>query len=354
MARNWRQLTLTLQAYAGKGRKKGFYRARKPAARNWSGYDQAQIHEICDVLESIRVGVDGVCSDLAPYLNRSRGPGRPREAGVDGVADLAKAVLVQQYMELSNRRLEGCLRMFWEKLGMVGLPGYKDVERAYGDPDVTVLLLGFFDMTVRAVRDEKEFGVDATGLSTSIKDNWERYLVGQRRYAVFEKLVCVVGARYGVVSAFRVLESMHGHESPQFKPLVEEVAKRHDRVVLVSGDSGFFSRENCDVVESVGGVPRLYPKRNTSLKRLGSRAFQEMLLSFIDDAQSWLEEYHKRYVCESAFSSLKRRCLVPLRREIDARRKLEVVARICVYNLIRLSYARWTMGLRTAFQRTTR
>ena len=86
----------------------------------------------------------------------------------------------------------GSLRLFSEKLGLFSIPSYKDVERAYGDPDVTVILLGFFDLTVSAVKSVRDFAIDGTGLSTSIKDNWERYLFSkgraqrtQRRYAVF-------------------------------------------------------------------------------------------------------------------------------------------------------------------------
>ena len=297
------------------------------------------------MLESVGIGVDTVCKDLAQYLQRSRGRGRP---GKDPCG-LAKAVLVQQYVEMANRPLAGALSLYCEKLGLAWQPGYKDVERAYQSPDVTVILLGLLELSVKAVRDERVFAVDGTGLSTSIKDNWERYLLGQRRYGVFEKLVCVVGQRYGVISAFRVLESMHGHESPVLRPLVEEVVKRHGGVGMVCGDSAFFSRENCSLVGGLGGVPRFYPKKNASLKSLGCREYQDMLLSFIGDAQVWLEEYHQRYVCESAFSSLKRRCLLPLRRRVVGRRKLEVLARVVVYNLVRLSYSRWTKDLDTSF-----
>jgi len=77
-----------------------------------------------------------------------------------------------------------------------------------------------------------------------------------------------------------------------------------------------------------------------------------MLLAFINDPQGWLEEYYQRYVAESTFSSLKRRCLSPLRREIGSRRKQEVLARVIVYNLIRLSYARWIQGLKTPLQQS--
>lgn len=65
------------------------------------------------------------------------------------------------------------------------------MERAYGDLEVTVVLLGVFDLTVEAVAGERDFAVDGTGLSTPIKDNWENYLVGKRKYAVFEKPVCM-------------------------------------------------------------------------------------------------------------------------------------------------------------------
>ena len=205
----WKQLTLTLKEYTVEARKRGFYRAKKTHPRCWWRYDGAQAHEACDVLDSIGAGVDGVWRDLGPYMARSRGRGRPGK----NPCDLAKAVLLQQYVEVSNRPLAGALSLYREKLGVKGRLSYKDVERAYGNPDVAVLILGLFELSVRAVRDESEFSVDGTGLSTSMKDNWESYLYSrqgnQRRYSVFEKIVCVVGQRYGLVSAFRVLESMH-------------------------------------------------------------------------------------------------------------------------------------------------
>jgi len=349
----WRQLTLTLHTYTVRARKKGFYHKKKTYHRSWWRYDGAQTHEVCDVLESIDMGVDMAYRDLVQSLQRPGG--RPRGAGRPGKdpSDLAKAVLIQQYVETANRPLEGALSLYREKLGLGSGLGYKDLERAYSNPDVTVILLGLFELSVKAVRDEREFAVDGTGLSTSIKDNWQRYLSRQgeeRRYAIFEKIVCVVGRRYGLISAYKLLESMHGHESPAFRPLVEQVVQRHGGLDSMSGDSAYFSRENCSLVGGFGGVPRFYPKKNASLRSEGSWDYQDMLLSFIDDPQKWLGEYFKKAACEWTFSSLKRRCLSPLRRKTASRRKLEVLARICVYNLIRLSYARWMKDLQTGFK----
>ena len=82
LGNRWRQLTLSLKDYTVKGREKGFYEKKKPVQRDWWAYDQAQIHDACDVLDSIRIGVDQVCLDLGAYLGRGRGRGRPRRHGV--------------------------------------------------------------------------------------------------------------------------------------------------------------------------------------------------------------------------------------------------------------------------------
>lgn len=96
LGHRWRQLTLTLREHTVEGRKKGFYRKKSSRPVDWWGYDQAQMHEACDVLESIQVGVDQVSLDLGKYLargSRGRGPGRPRRSDA---GDLAKALLLQQ------------------------------------------------------------------------------------------------------------------------------------------------------------------------------------------------------------------------------------------------------------------
>ncbi len=150
-----------------------------------------------------------------------------------------------------------------------------------------------------------------------------------------------------MLSRFRVLDSMHGHESPALNPLLEELAGRHNAVDTVCGDGAYLSRDNYTQVAALGGVPRFYPRKDSTLNSKGSKPYQDMLLSFIQDPQAWLEEYHKRCMSETVFSSLKRRFHTPLRRKIKTRRKLEIITRICVYNLTQLSYATWTKNLQT-------
>ncbi|MBU4341197.1 MAG: hypothetical protein KJ928_01205, partial [Candidatus Altiarchaeota archaeon] len=56
------------------------------------------------------------------------------------------------------------------------------------------------------------------------------------------------------------------------------------------------------------------------------------------EPQEWLRDYHTRSISESVFSAFKRDFPIPLRRRIKQRRKQEVFARVCDYNLKRLCY----------------
>ncbi|MCS4542100.1 MAG: hypothetical protein HY929_07275 [Euryarchaeota archaeon] len=41
---------------------------------------------------------------------------------------------------------------------------------------------------------------------------------------------------------------------------------------MVAADSAFLSRHNCNLVASLGAVPRIYPKQGITLKKKGSKA----------------------------------------------------------------------------------
>ena len=106
----------------------------------------------------------------------------------------------------------------------------------------------------------------------------------------------------------------------------------------MAGDSAFLSRRNCDLVAGVGGVARFYPKRGSTLRQKGSKAWRKMLEDLMADPQKWLEEYHRRSNVEGCFSTLKRDNPLPLRKVLDARRQQEAFSRACNLNLKRLCY----------------
>jgi len=269
---------------------------------------------------------------------RKKGPGRPP----NHPADLAKALLMQQYFCVSNRASEGLVKLFKEKTRIKNTFSYKTIERAYEDPLVTLILREVFDLTQEPVKEKEHvFSPDGTGLSMSMKQNWEndRSKGGEKKG--YEKIITMVGSTYKLFSAFELTVNPEDNESPYFEPLLSGTAACYERIDFVSADSAYLSRNNCDLIADVGAVPRIYPKKGITLKRKGSKAWAKMLLSFIDDPQKWLSEYHSRSISETAFSVFKRDFPIPLRRRIKQRRKLEAFTRVCDYNLKRLCYLRY-------------
>lgn len=315
------------------------YIPREEKHIDWSKYDQAQINEMNDMLILIRNAVDeAALRQNVDEKYRKKGPGRPS----NHPTDLAKAVLMQQYFCVSNRIAAGLVKLFREKLRLKDTFSYKSIERAYEEPLVTLLLKEIFRLTQEPVREkERVFSPDGTGVSTSTKQNWENDRRKGAQKKGYEKMIAMVGCTYKVFSAFEQTASPEDHESPYFGPLLAETNASYEQIDVVPGDSAYLSRQNCDFVARAGGVPRFYPKKGSTLKRRGSRAWAEMLFGFVHNTQSWLREYHPRSVSESAFSVFKRDFPVPIRKRLRLRRKQEIFARVCDYNLKRLCYLRY-------------
>ncbi|KXB03098.1 hypothetical protein AKJ47_02845 [candidate division MSBL1 archaeon SCGC-AAA261G05] len=309
---------------------------------DWSKYDKAQVNELRDMILFIKDVVDKAVVrlglDEAEEGSRGRPPYPPE--------DLAKGILIQQYFGVSNRVAEGFVDLFKEKLGIEESFSYKTLERAYDYPHVAMILMEVFKMTQDPVKDkETKFSPDGTGIPNSIKGNWEKDSKSDEDGEGFTKMIAMLGTTSQLISAVRFPDNPYAHESPYFEPLLEETAETYSAVDRVSGDAAYLSRGNCDLVESVGGIPRFYLKKGITLKREGSWAWTEMLLNFMEDPQQWLREYHSRSNVESGFSTFKRDFLAPLRKCIHRRRKAEAFARVCDYNLKRVSRLHHQEGL---------
>jgi len=216
---------------------------------------------------------------------------------------------------------------------------YKTIERAYNDIEVRQILEEVFELTNMPIRDlEHEFGPDATGLSTSSKQNYEIDRAKDQTNKGYEKMLVMVGLKYKIISSFRYANKPTDHESPYFKTMLKETAVRYGRLDLVAGDAAYLSRHNCDLVVALGGVPRFYPKKGTTLRQRGSVAWRKMLEELLADPQKWLEDYHKRSNVEGCFSTFKRDNPLPLRKKLDERKEQEAFTRACNLNIKRLCY----------------
>ncbi len=345
------------------------YVAKEEKTRDWSRYDKAQIHEINDMLLMIADFVDGAVKRLKIEKNPEKGPGRPSYPP----GDVAKAILMQQYLGVANRGTEGLVILFKEKMRLCTTFSYKTIERSYGDPFVTIILNEVFKMTQEPVSNkEHTFAIDGTCLPTSIKQNWEtdkpeksvekddkmnedtkkvnsnkdiKEEENKEKSKGYQKMITFVGTTYKMITAVTFPENPDANESPYFVPMLRLTHENYKDIDLVAGDAAYIARINCTAVADLGAIPRIYPKQGLTLKMKGSSAWTKMLFTLINDPQTWLEEYHCRSICETVNSTFKRDFPIPLRKKLDDRKKQEVFTRVCDYDLKRLCHLRYLENL---------
>ncbi len=346
------------------------YIEKEEKSRDWSKYDKAQIHEINDMLLIIADFVDEAVKRLKIEKYPEKGPGRPSYPP----GDIAKAILMQQYLGMANRGTEGLVILFKEKMRLSTTFSYKTIERSYGDPFVTLILNEVFKMTQEPISDkEHSFAIDGTCLPTSIKQNWETdkpeksgtkdnkmnevpNKVDSNKDAKegnkkeekskgYQKMITFVGTTYKMITAVTFPENPDANESPYFVPMLRMTHENYKDIDLVAGDAAYIARMNCTAVADLGAIPRIYPKQGLTLKMKGSSAWTKMLFMLINDPQTWLEEYHCRSICETVNSTFKRDFPAPLRKKLDDRKKQEAFTRVCDYDLKRLCYLRYLENL---------
>jgi len=306
------------------------YEPKEKREIDFNRYTVAQVNEINNVLLLIRRIVD----DAYHAVPENAGEGRPPKSA----CDKAKAVMMQQFFQCSNRVAEGFVELFREKLGIKERLTYKDIERSYENPDVALILHVAHQLSNEPVASkEKNFSIDGTGLPESSKQNYANDRKNGVAMKGYEKLIAIFGNRYKLIGACGIADA-HDNESPYLRPLLDELMEIYEELNLLQGDSAYLSRDNCDAIVQYGGTPRIYPKSNTVVNQRGSKAWTQMMLAFITDPQKWLQEYHPRSISESGNSVIKRRFPRNLLKRDYTRRKCEAFSRACVYNIRQLSY----------------
>lgn len=303
----------------------------------WSSYDLAQTNEIADYLILVRDIVDEIRREIGDIDQGHEGQ-QPTSC-----FDLAKAILVQQYFETSNRVTAGVLRVL--NLNLQGPVSYKALERAYENPNVLLVMRLLFEKTQEPVRHlEKDFTGDGTGVPSSIKQNYESDKGDVKKVALYDMMIGVMGTTYGFISAVEVVKGPVD-ENPFIKPLLEETRERYDRIDSFSYDAAGYAYNTIQYISRIGAVPYIFPHVNASLNSCGCLAKKKMLLAFIEETQQWMQMYHKRSLNESRHSADKRVFTRPTLRRIDCRRLFEGYTRACRYNLRRLVYVHYLNGL---------
>lgn len=311
------------------------YVSRVEKEIDWPAYNAAQMNELRFFVKQTRELVDKAAL-LLPEKTRSEGR-PPKEA-----ANVAKAVLLMEFLKVSERAASSWTWVFAEKLGITQELSPRSIGRGFENPDVIFILERVFECTAESfAKAESDAAIDATGVPESIKQNYESTKSGDIVKAEgFFKLSIAVGTECHGISAFAL--SRHRADSPFFQRLLEDTKSVWPNVLNASADAGYLSRPNCQTAADLGITPYIFPKTGVTLKQLGYPAWKAMLLSLTSDTQAWLHAYHLRSNVETVNSCLARRfgklsCIKDLCKEN------EEITRLTLHNLRQMNTA-WFEG----------
>lgn len=332
------------------------YDGRPPKrSLDWASYNEAQLHEMSDMLNLIRRFVN-LASSRMP--ERSRTGRRRRGRPPFPAGDVAKALLLQSYFGVSDRVAAGLVYLFREKLGIANEFSYKTIERGYDPGHVSEILREVFRITNEyGNANETTYSVDGTGNPTSTKVNYESVRSEQRRKkeeddsspsstgwpssstrSDFQYTVESVGVHTKLVAGFETTSDHSVGELSMFPSVLSQTRINCPRMDAVLGDALHATRDNCSLVAQYRARPYFFPRVNATFDSHGVPSWNNMHHGFVEDPQGWLREYHMRSISETVNSVDKTRFPWKIRRRLPWRRDSAMSVRVYVNNVRRCVY----------------
>ena len=306
---------------------------KKPTYRQqWPAYNAAQRAE----KRLFQVLLADLCRSVPDPPRKPTGrPPIPR-------GDALFAAVFKVYSTVSGRRFSTDLSEA-ERAGHVAqAPHYNSVFRVLEDEATTTELQALIATSSRPLRAvETDFAVDSSGFGTSRFSRWFDAKYGvERSKAEYVKTHVCVGVRTQVVTAVEVSDR---HDSQPFPDLIRATAGRF-RVGDVTADKAYLSRENLELVESLGGSPLVPFKSNNRADKNGA-TWERLFHYFHLHRAEFLPRYHQRSNVESAFSMMKRKFGDSVRSKTEVACRNEVLAKVLCHNLVVVVHEMHELGI---------
>jgi transposase len=306
--------------------------------QNWPAYNRAQMTE----KRRFQALLHELCSGV-PERSRERKGRLPTP-----MADVIFSVVFKVYSTLSSRRFACDLDDAHER-GYLTKPMHPNkVNTRMEDASLAPILKDLIarsSLPLRAV--ETSFAPDSSGFSTSRFVRWydEKYGV-ERSGHDWVKCHLMCGVKTNIVTAVEIGDRNAG-DCPQFKPLLEATAKNFT-IKEVPADKAYLSRENLELVDSLGGTAYI-PFKATNIPGEAGSLWEKMYHFFNFRREEFLQHYHKRSNVESTFSMVKAKFGDHVRSRIDAAMVNEVLCKILCHNICCLIQAQCELGIEPVF-----
>lgn len=320
---------------------------RKTYSQDWKTYEQACAQEKLMFLRLLKDAVD--------YMNIGYnwvGNGRPPAY----FGDIVKCICIKAYHNLSSWRSPSELKIA-KAMGIIdNVPKRSTLLKYMQDERITKMLHKLYKILAEPlVTVEKYFAVDASGISNTYGNTrWMKIRhtsAEHTRRKEFSKINVFSGVKTNVISAVEITNG-NRHESPGFKPLLDETVKIFD-VHEVYADAGYLSRDNVKACAKLDITPYIWGKKNVHVTKKGrATPWNSMLREWKFQRDFFVQRYHLRSNAESTFAMIKRKYGDFVRSKHETAIKNEILGKIVCHNGVVLAEAWLSRPLNHGFMAT--
>lgn len=295
---------------------------KKTYRQQWPQYNRSQVNEKPSFLSLLHELCSGIEEPIQTF-------GRPRLP----LSDVIFSAVYKTYSTVSGRRFVSDLRDALARGYLTKMPSYNAIFEYLKTPTITPYLRQLIAESAMPLKSiETDFAVDSSGFSTTRFERWFDVKYGNNEdWHEWIKMHLICGVKTHVVASVE-LSDAKSHDSPYFKPLIEQTAKAGFRMKEISADKGYISADNLQAVVDHGATPYIPFKNNVTGKR-GSELWKKLFHYYSFKREEFLTHYHKRSNVETAFSMIKAKFGERLRCKTETAQVNEALCKVLCHNL---------------------
>lgn len=311
----------------------------KTYTQQWSSYNQAQVNEKVYFLQFLHELCSGIEEPIQTF-------GRPRLP----LSDIIFAAAFKTYSTVSGRRFVSDLRDALAKGYLSKMPSYNVIFDYLKMESLTPYLKHLIAESAMPLKPiETQFATDSSGFSTTSYVRWFDVKYGKDEdWHDWIKMHLMCGTTTHIVTSVEVSHA-RTHDSPYFKPLVEQTAKYGFNMKEISADKGYISADNLQTAVDHGATPYIPFKSNVTGKR-GSELWKKLFHYYSFNREEFLVHYHRRSNVETTFSMIKAKFGERLRCKTETAQVNEALTKVLCHNLCVVIQSMYELGVEPQFR----
>lgn len=289
--------------------------------QEWDRYTEGQKNErrlLPDVLDELFQNID------IRYDETKKG------RHFSNIKDIVYCLMLKTYTKLSSRRLNSDLEAIRKEGYIEKVPNFTTIMKYLNKEELTYLLDALVILSSKPIPNISDVAVDSSGFSTSQFGRWFDFKYDKdKTIRTWIKAHIVCDTQTNIITSITVTPANFA-DSPQLRPLLE---KNPHKVKEVSADRAYSSRENLQIITSIGAVPYIPFKSNTSGTRSKFHIWKKSYRYFKEHTQEFFEHYHKRSNVETCFHMIKQKFGKDLVTKSFESQKNEVLLKVLCHNI---------------------